>query len=109
MPWEAVQISAAFESTHPGIRGVTVEETASGQLQLAVQVHNASAGTGLITALYDANHRLLRASAAACTADAASQTVCMERAANAASGQLFLVQTDGFAPLSLPFALPLAE
>ena len=108
MPWDTVQVSAAFACTAPEVTGVTVEAQGTDTLTISAQMRNSSAEVSLAAAFYDADGRLLGAALQPCADGAAAHNMTIAYAGIPVTGQLFLLKTDSFAPLceAIPCLLP---
>lgn len=108
MPWDNVQVSAAFERTAPEVTGVTAEAQGADKLTLSVQMRNASAEVSLAAAIYDAEGRMLSAVLQPCTDGATVHNMTIPYGGIPIMGQLFLLKTGDLAPLcdAIPLVLP---
>lgn len=108
MPWDNVQVSAAFARTAPEVTGVTVEAQGADTLTISTQMRNSSAEVSLAAAFYDAEGRLLGAALQPCAEGATVHNMTIAYAGKPTAGRLFLLKTDGLAPLceAIPLTLP---
>ena len=109
MPWDNVQVSAAFARTAPEVTGVTVETQGADTLTISAQMGNSSAEVSLAAAFYDADGRLLGAALQPCADGAAAHNLTIAYVGKPAAGQLFLLKTDDIAPLCEAISLTLPQ
>ena len=109
MPWDNVQVSAAFARTAPEVTGVTVEAQGTDTLTISAQMRNSSAEVSLAAAFYDADGRLLGAALQPCADGAAAHNLTIAYVGKPAAGQLFLLKTDDLAPLCETISLTLPQ
>ena len=109
MPWDNVQVSAAFARTAPEVTGVTVEAQGADTLTISAQMRNSSAEVSLAAAFYDADGRLLGAALQPCADGAAAHNLTIAYVGKPAAGQLFLLKTDDLAPLCEAIFLTLPQ
>ena len=109
MPWDNVQVSAAFARTAPEVIGVTVEAQGADTLMISAQMRNSSAEVSLAAAFYDAEGRLLDTALQPCADGAAAHNMTIAYAGKPAAGQLFLLKTDDLAPLCEAIFLTLPQ